>query len=118
VPVAYILLKIGLPAYSVLIAFVSIEIITCVFRLVFLTRMAGLSIKEYFERVFLKVVIPVFASILVCGIITYFYMFDFRFIVTCVTSVCVFFICIYIVGLCQDEQEVVLSLISRKIHKK
>ncbi len=113
-PISYILLKYEMPAYSVMIGFIIVEFIACSFRLVFLNKIAGLSIKEYFERVLFREFIPVIASILVCLMITNILFFDFRFILTFFISIIVFIVSIYFFGLCRDEKDIVIQLIKRK----
>lgn len=117
VPLAYILLKIGLSAYSVLISLVGIELIACLFRLFFAKKITNLSIREYFNRVFLKEFIPVLASILVCCIITHFFIFEFRFIVTCIVSMLIFLMCVYCTGLCKDEKKLIDEILHKYSHE-
>jgi O-antigen/teichoic acid export membrane protein len=112
-PVSYILLKLNFPAYSVLIGFICIELIACGFRLVFLKKIAGLSIREYFNRVFFKELLPLLILILTCWLITYTIVFNFRFIATCTVSIVIFAVCIYFMGLCKDEKVIVDNMLSK-----
>ena len=116
-PVAYVLLKTGFPAYSVLISFICMEFIACFFRLFFLKKIAGLSIREYFERVFLKEIIPISTIILTCCIIVNFIDFEFRFLLTGIVSLVVFTSSIYLTGLCADERTLVNNLLKRVIKR-
>lgn len=110
-PVAYGLLKLGFPPYSVLVSYVLIEGVGCSLRLFFIHKIAGLSIKEYFKRVLLKEILPVTGSVLICLLITHFSLFHFRFLVTCVLSAIVFTISIFLWGLCADEKELVNKML-------
>jgi len=114
-PIAYFLLKNDFPAYSVLISFICVELTACVFRLFFLNRIAKLSIKEYFNRVIFKQIIPVLMSILVCSIIVTYLSFNFRFIFTVAVSSLTFFGFIYLTSLCEDEKAILNNLIAKKI---
>ncbi|GHT07364.1 hypothetical protein FACS189432_02470 [Bacteroidia bacterium] len=117
VPVAYILLKNGLSAYSVLVSFVCIEFLACSFRLFFAKKIANLSIREYFNRVFLKEIIPVTLSVVVCFFIVYFIHSDFRFLLTITVSVIILCTGIYLFGLCKDEKLLINSMV-RKFDKQ
>jgi len=116
-PVAYILLKTGFPAYSVLISVICVECIAGLFRLFYLKKNAGLSIREYFKRVFLKEVIPILATVLTCMIITNYIDFEFRFFLTGFISLVVFTGSIYLTGLCADERFLVNNLLKKIIKR-
>lgn len=109
-PIAYILLKFGYPAYSVLIGYAVIEAIACVLRIFFLKYLAGLSIREYISRVFMREVIPVVLSVLCCFLVTTYFKSDYRFIFTGSASVVVFSFAIYMTGLCEDERKIFKNL--------
>ncbi|GHT48377.1 hypothetical protein FACS189440_11810 [Bacteroidia bacterium] len=116
-PLSYFLLRLGFFAYSVLISFCFIELTACIFRMIFLKKMAGLSIKEYFNRVFLKEILPIVSSILVCWIITHTLFFDFRFLVTGIFSTMVFAINVYFFGLCKDEKKIIDTILEKGLIK-
>ena len=115
-PIAYYLLKKGFPAYSVLISFICIEFVACLFRLFLSKKNAGLSIKEYFSRVFFKEVIPIAMSTITCWLIVHCLNFEFRFFITGIISVIVLAIFIYISGLCKDEK-IMVKVMIKKIFK-
>ena len=87
------------------------------FRLFFLKKIAGLSIREYVERVFLKEVVPLSAIILTCLIIINYINFEFRFFLTGFISFVVFAASIYLTGLCADERFLVNNIL-RKVIKR
>src|SRR5690606_34026455 len=103
-PVAFLLLKSGLPAYTVLISYAIIELIACSLRVIFSQRLAGLSPIDYFKRVFAREVAPVAISVLSCLLITQMIDLQCRFLLTVVPSAIVFTISIYYFGLCNDEK--------------
>jgi O-antigen/teichoic acid export membrane protein len=113
IPVAYILLRIGMAAYVVLVTFSIIEFIACIFRLYFLNRLAGLSIREYIKKVFLKEILPVLITVLCCYIITLNINNNYRFIITGLISFSVFAISIYFFGLEANEKKLFETLLTK-----
>ncbi len=109
-PLAYLGLKFGFPAYSIVFSLVLTEIIAAVFRLFFLKKLADLSIRLYFLRVLNKTVVPVICSLAVCYVCVAYIRMPFRFIITSMTSAIVFILTIYFFGLCEDEREMVNRL--------
>jgi len=116
-PIAYVLLRTGFPAYSVLISFISIELIACLLRLYFSNKFAGLFIREYVERVFLKEIIPTTMSVSTCWIITNYIEMEFRFIITCMFSAIIFTGFIYFTGLCANEKYLIHNLLGKIIKR-
>jgi O-antigen/teichoic acid export membrane protein len=112
-PIAYFLLKNKFPSYAVLISFVCIEVFACLLRLIFLKKLARLSIREYFKRVFFREAIPVLLSIFICWVITNYLYFEFRFVLTVIISVFTFLISIYFIGLCLDEKKIFVSFFKK-----
>lgn len=117
VPLAYLLLKIGLPAYSVLISYFSIEVVNAMSRLIFAKMYAGLSIIEYINVVLLKEIIPILISIFICYLIVNSIESEFRFLLTISFSSMAFCISIYIFGLCKDEKEMLNSILKKVLLK-
>jgi O-antigen/teichoic acid export membrane protein len=112
-PVAYFFLKAGFPPYYVIVSYALIEACACVLRLTFIHRIAGLPYREYFEKVFLKELFPVLAAVLACFLMTTFFHFHFRFVLTIIGSTAVFLISIYYAGLCADEKEMILNMLTK-----
>ena len=116
-PISYILLKFGFPVYSVMISFVLIEIMASTTQLILIKKIACLSIKEYFNRVFLREIVPVLLLIISCWTITHTLFFDYRFIVTGMVSVIIFAAGIYFTGLCKDEKNLVDKILKKILRK-
>ncbi len=116
-PVAYFLLKLGFPVYSVLISYIGIEAVACLFRIFLLRSTAGLSIREYISRVLAREVIPILCSVGVCVFFTHMIHLPFRFMFTSVASSIAFASSIYLVGLCNDEKQLVNQMIVNTINK-
>jgi len=116
-PVSYVLLKIGFPAYYGLLSFIAIELIACVFRLFFLRSLANLSISEYINKVFVREFIPVMVCVATCYVLTHFIVIPFRFLLTYAISCLLYLITIYLVGLEKEELQLIDNL-RLKIFKK
>jgi len=115
--IAYILLYLDFPAYVVLMSSVFIEGIACVFRLIFLKKIAGLSIREYFNRVFKKEIFPVIVSTLSCLLIIETFDFHFRFLLTITFSSLLFAITVYFLGFEKEEKDHLNNLIKKILQK-
>lgn len=104
-PISYFFFKMNFSVYSVLIIYIIIELIACALRLLLLNKIAGLSLIEYFNKVFLKEFFPTLTLLIVCYIITNYITFSvIRIFLTFILSICVFVISIYFTGLCSDEK--------------
>lgn len=112
-PISYFLLKFGMPAYSVLISSILLELVGCAFRVLIVKKIAGLSIKQFIERVILKGIFPIIILIATCWAITSYLSFDYRFVVTYLVSALLFLLAIYLVGLCQDEKKQIDNLLKK-----
>ncbi|PWG78727.1 oligosaccharide flippase family protein [Pararcticibacter amylolyticus] len=112
-PVAYILLYFGYSPQMVLLIGSVIEILACGLRLLFLKRIAGLSLQEYTQRVFLKEIVPVCVIVLTSYLISHTIELGFRFIFNGVISCFVFSVSIYFFGLCEDEKALIDSFYKR-----
>ncbi|MCL2327830.1 MAG: oligosaccharide flippase family protein [Bacteroidetes bacterium] len=118
VPLAYILLKLGFPAYYAVVSLITMEIIATAFKLYFWKHKAGLSIRNYFERVIFKAAIPLITVVAVCWLITQYLNFEFRFLLTGFISVLFFALSIYFTGLCKDEKQLIHDMVVKKVLKK
>jgi len=116
-PIAVLLLWLGFPPYSILIGSIVIELIACCFRLFFLKRMANLSLREYFSRVFQKEFIPLLIIISVCLLVTTGVSWNGRFIFTFFLSTAFFLPSVYFLGLCSDERIIVSGMLRKIILK-
>ncbi len=112
-PIAYFMLRLGLPAYTALISYAIIEAIACAFRLYFLNRIAGLSVKFYIHTVLAREIVPLLSSITVCLLITYNYHGSFRFLLTGAASSLIFLLTIAIFGLAENEKQFVNSIFKK-----
>lgn len=116
-PIAYALLKLGLPAHYILISYAAVELIACAVRIVFVKKLGGLSIRMYAKRVFMKELIPLAMIICVAYACTHLWQMPFRFIITLALSGLIFAAGVFAFGLCRDEKELVMDAYG-KIRKK
>lgn len=117
-PISYVLLKFGFPAYYALISFIGIEAICCCFRLYFLHVITGLSFSDYFKRVLYRIAIPLLLFIVVCNIPYYIFSESFLrlFILVSISGVS-YLICIYIYGLETNERQMIADKATSFIRK-
>lgn len=117
-PISYILLKIGAPAYSVFLVQLTMELIAQIPRIYILRRDIKLPIYAHFVNVYipiLKVVViasilPMFSHMLISNLVL-------RFIVTIVVS---FFSCaatIYYIGMTENEKVFIKNKIKKLAHR-
>ncbi|ANI88864.1 flippase [Arachidicoccus ginsenosidimutans] len=116
-PIAYLILYCGLPAYSVIISFSCIEIIGCCLRIYLLYKLVGMSAKEYLNRVIIKEVIPFTLSVMFCYFFTSFFHFKFRFILTGIFSAILFSLSFYCFSLYTDEKIIINTFINKFLKK-
>lgn len=110
-PTAYLLLRNGASAYSVFISYIFVEIIACVLRLLFLKKIAGLSIKEYGKNVFAKIIIPALVLIGLCLAITHIVGASYRIFITLSIPVVAFVASVYFWGLDSEERSYIKKTI-------
>lgn len=107
----YICLLIGKGICFSMVIYLSFEIICSMMRL-FLLRRAGLSIKKYIEKVFVKELFPILSTIVVSMLIVCNMNVEYRFVITILASICVMAISVMIGGLCPDEKQILKAIIS------
>jgi hypothetical protein len=64
-PLAWVLIKFGLPAYSVFAGSIFLEVISGYLRLWFAHKIAGINIKDFLTKTYLPSILSVVASLLV-----------------------------------------------------
>lgn len=64
-PISYVVLRLGAPAYSVFIVHFCIEAITQIVRLYMVRKRLHLSIKKYIANVYVPIILVVFTSIVI-----------------------------------------------------
>lgn len=113
-PLSYVALKLGFPAYSVFIVHFIMESICQVARMVLLRNTIQLKLKDYFLGIYRPVLFVTVLSLIVPTII-YQYMNDgiFSFFSVCVVCAVSVMLCSYYLGLSRHEREVILSKVKK-----
>lgn len=118
-PIGWLLLKCGYPAYSILVSLIVIELVAGSFRIFFLKLKAGLSVVEYFEKVVLRIATPLIITI---GgtFIPFFLMGEglFRLIILSCFSSLIFVVSIYVVGMEKKEKVQIENWLKKTVLKK
>lgn len=115
-PVSYVLLKFGLPAYSVLVAGICITFIAFVVRLFIVKLLTCFSLRRFFTNVCLPIilvallsaVVPVFARFFIKGEVL-------NFICTVFLSVSFTAVSVFFVGMSKNERASVMDMIKRRV---
>ncbi len=109
-PVSYVALKLGMPAYSVFIIHFIMEAVCQLARMIMLRPLIGLRVRDYFVHVYSKVFIVVAVSAIVPAIV-YNIMDDtiLRFFVVCALCATSVALVAYSIGLTPNEKVFVLA---------
>lgn len=117
-PISYIFLKLGFPAYSVFIVHLIMEAITQFARMIILRSLIGIRIKEYLKYIYIPVFFVVLLSIIVP--LTIYFNMDasaLRFLVIGLSCVIFVLSAVYAVGLSKSERAFVNSKVVRIYNK-
>lgn len=121
-PISYVCLKLGLPAYSVFIVHFCMESIAQLARMIMLRPLIGIRLHSYFKHVYSRVFI-----VAVLSIIAPFLVYDnlndtiLRFFIVCIVCVLSVSVIVYIFGLSNNERVFVrekMGVIVNKIFHK
>ncbi len=110
-PVAYVLLKLHMPVYYVMIDYLVFEIICATARVVFIHQTIGLSIRGYLKNVLVSVVPSLLANIAVC-LVVFRYFGGWWCLLTFVVSALITVVATILFGLKEDEKVILKSLVS------
>lgn len=100
--------------HSIMLCYCFVEFICAMSRLPFLSKTAGLNIKSFVNNVFLKEIIPISVSIIVCTLVCYFInSHHLRLILMFVISIILTSISIFLFSLCEDEKSTVLKILNK-----
>ena len=113
-PVSYICLKLGCPAYSVFIVHFAMESITQLARMVLLRPLIGIRIVDYIKNVYMRVVAVVVSSIIIPFMI-YKDMDDsvLRFFMMCFVCALSVGTMVYMLGLSKNERKFIKNRINK-----
>jgi len=115
-PIAYVCLKLGLPAWSVFVVHFGVEFIDIFVRMYLLRDMMGLSMRQYIKDV-MFVTFPVTAVAAIVPLVAFFMLPSTSVNAIIVMIVCFLSasICIYAIGLSVNERVFVVTKISNKV---
>ena len=104
-PVSYICLRLGCPAYSVFVVHFLMESLTQMVRMFLLRPLIGIRIRDYFRYIYLPVLLVIAISVILPTIV-YFNMDDtvVRFLVVGIVCVLSVSVTAYTLGLSRNEQ--------------
>lgn len=115
-PIAYICLKLGLPAWSVFVVHFCIEFLDVFVRMYLLRGMMGLSMRQYIKDVmFVTFPVTVVAAIVPLAVFYFLLPSLVNAIIVVFVSLISSSVCIYFMGLSGNERTFVTSKISNKI---
>jgi hypothetical protein len=118
VPVSWIALRIGAPAYSVLIIAIILAIMAFIARLLILRRLIDYSIWHFFKLVFFPILVISILSAILPAIICYSLVQNFfRLCVVIAVSVISISVLSYCIGLNREERQQIISFSKNKIFK-
>lgn len=117
-PISYVCLRLGCPAYSVFIVHFVVESVTQLARMLILRPLIGIRIRDYLTNIYIKVILVTALSLLV-PLVVYENMDNTaaRFLVMCVTCVLSVSLVTYSVGLSGNERAFFRSKASAAINK-
>ncbi len=118
-PVSYYLLKFGLPAYSVFIVLIIINLIVTFNGWLIVHSYSPFSVKQFLKGVLLRCTAVGMLSSL-CPTILVIYMQDgwIRFLVLCVTTLLAVLISAFFLGIDVEERQMLLKFIKTKILRR
>jgi O-antigen/teichoic acid export membrane protein len=115
-PICYFLFKIGFPAYYSLIVLISIFIIAQFFRLIIAKQQVGLSIRYYFNSVFVPVIISSAPSATLSYYLSNFFPNNFFGIIySVVTCLLITLLFVFFLGLDKSEKNTAMNFIKAKL---
>ena len=117
-PISYICLKLGCPAYSVFIVHFCMEAIAQLARMIMLRPLIGIRVYDYFKNVYSRVFIVAALSIIV-PLLVYESLNDtiLRFFIVCVVCVLSVSAVAYTIGLSNNEREFVKEKVGAMANK-
>jgi len=117
IPIAVLLLKLGLKPYSILVSYAIIEAIACCFRLYFFIIFAKLNIYNFINIVLKKEVRPLLVLLICSFLVTHLFLFRLRFLFSIPFLALIYLISIYLWGLCEDEKVIIDGILFKRLKK-
>lgn len=121
-PISYVCLLLGCPAYTVFIVHFIIESVTQVARMIMLRPLIGIRLRDYFQHIYAKVLLVVAVSVFLPSL-AYFNMEDNFLRFLSVGTLCVISVSasVYILGLSSNERTLIkakaIAILSKFLKK-
>lgn len=103
----------GCPFLLLGISYIGMELITSIIRIPYLVKSGGLEAKQFVIDVFVPEIIPLCVFNAACLLITTFIECPFRFILTFIVPIVLFFVAIYLWGLSASERNIIEQFAGR-----
>ena len=117
IPLAYILLRKGLPVYSAVAVYAFLNAVCSIVRILYLRILINLPIKQYFKDVILRMVIVVAISVLLPLWSTVWDMSEFmHLIVSSAVFLLLYAVTVYVFGLNSQEKIILTNFISSRLN--
>lgn len=117
-PISYVCLKLGCPAYSVFIVHFIMESITQIVRMFMLRPLIGIRVRDYFINIYKKVSFVIIFSIIV-PLFVYENLNDtiLRFFIVCIVCILSVGTVVYTIGLSNNERAFVREKVGTMMNK-
>ncbi len=112
-PVGYILLKMEMSVYTVVLGYAVVELLAGWVRVVLAKKMMKLSILSYVGNVYLKIFVPVLLSVLGCFLASECEIEPYRIILTMSLSTLLFLPSVYFCSMDENEKQIVRNMMSK-----
>ena len=114
-PISYVILKLGAPAYAVLLVMISITVIAILVRLYIVKNLIDYSIRLFVEKVIVPIVLVSVVGIIFPYVVRNFYEESFgRLCLTISLAIVCSGVAIFIIGLTQHERLRILTYLEKK----
>ena len=115
IPVAYCLLENGFPPPYAIVCFIFTEFLSLITRLLFARKYVGISLRDYFSKVVLKTVVPMFsAAIPVCLIHILMPESFLRLLSVCMLYAAIYLVIVWLFAFNKSERDYFIKLIPFK----
>lgn len=114
VPIAYFLLKLDFPLYSMAVCYIIIEFLSALIRLPIIKRQTGLTYDSYLSNVILRLLVPTVICIITCVFITKYLHSDYRLFLTFGVSTLFYSLSFFLIAMTKSERCRILNMLFRR----
>lgn len=117
-PISYVCLKLGCPAYSVFVVHFAVEATTQLARMIMLRPLIGIRVRDYLKNIYIPVLIVVAVSVVAPTLVYFNLGFGIpRFFITGLVCVCSVSASAYFLGLSKNERIFIKEKALAALHK-